>query len=52
MANWERKSAYLLHEIIKFKKYVDCLQDAQVQKEKLYAARGDAAPVGNLSAGE
>ena len=39
MANWERKSAYLLHEIVKFRTYTDSLQAAQVQKEKVYAER-------------
>lgn len=39
MANWERKSSYLLREIVKFTTYVDCLQAAQAQKEKLYAER-------------
>ena len=39
MANWERKSSYLLHEIVKFRTYIDCLQAAQAQKEKIYASR-------------
>ncbi|MCJ1246580.1 Arf guanine nucleotide exchange factor yel1 [Trapelia coarctata] len=39
MANWERKSSYLLREIVKFRTYIDCLQAAQVQKEKIYAER-------------
>ena len=39
MANWERKSSYLLHEIVKFRTYIDCLQAAQAQKEKIYANR-------------
>ena len=33
MTNWERKSAYLLREIVKFRTYMDCLQAAQVMKE-------------------
>src|SRR5699024_10157252 len=33
MANWERKSAYLLREIVKFRTYVDCLQQADAQKK-------------------
>ena len=37
MANWERKSSYLLREIVKFRTYIDCLQAAQMQKEKLMA---------------
>lgn len=40
MGNWERKSSYLLREIVKFRTYIDCLNAAQVQKEKLYASRG------------
>ena len=39
MNNWERKSSYLLREIVKFRTYIDCLQGAQVQKEKIYAGR-------------
>ena len=39
MANWERKSSYLLREIVKFRTYIDCLQAAQVAKENLYASR-------------
>ncbi|KAL8994531.1 MAG: hypothetical protein Q9188_007040 [Gyalolechia gomerana] len=37
MANWERKSSYLLREIVKFQTYIDCLQAAQAQKEGVYA---------------
>ena len=37
MGNWERKSSYLLREIVKFRTYIDTLQAAQEQKEKLYA---------------
>ncbi|KAG7006092.1 hypothetical protein G7Y79_00016g040770 [Physcia stellaris] len=39
MANWERKSSYLLREIVKFTTYVDCLLAAQAQKEKIYSER-------------
>ena len=39
MNNWERKLSYLHHEIVKFGKYIDALHAAQVQKEKVYAAR-------------
>ncbi|KAL8647551.1 MAG: hypothetical protein Q9210_005491 [Variospora velana] len=39
MANWERKSSYLLKEIVKFTTYIDCLQAAQAQKEVFYASR-------------
>ena len=44
MSNWERKSSYLLREIVKFRTYIDCLQAAQVQKEKIYAERKKSAP--------
>ncbi len=50
MANWERKSSYLLREIVKFRTYIDCLQAAQVQKEKIYAERGKLVPAENASA--
>lgn len=39
MANWERKSSYLLREIVKFRTYIDSLTAAQTQKEKIYAQR-------------
>jgi hypothetical protein len=39
MANWERKSQYLLREIVKFRTYIDTLAAAQVQKQKIYAER-------------
>jgi hypothetical protein len=42
MANWERKSSYLLREIVKFRTYIDCLQGAQTQKEAIYASRAQA----------
>ncbi|KFX99566.1 hypothetical protein V490_01754 [Pseudogymnoascus sp. VKM F-3557] len=39
MANWERKSSYLLREIVKFRTYIDCLLAAQAMKEKIYRER-------------
>ncbi|KAL8825898.1 MAG: hypothetical protein Q9170_007613 [Blastenia crenularia] len=42
MANWERKSSYLLKEIVKFTTYIDCLHAAQAHKEAVYA---DKKPV-------
>lgn len=39
MSNWERKSSHLLREIVKFRTYIDCLQSAQTQKEKIYTGR-------------
>lgn len=41
MANWERKSSYLLREIVKFRTYIDCLLAAQVMKEKIYRERDE-----------
>jgi len=39
MANWEKKSAYLLREIVKFRTYIDSLANAQQVKEKIYKER-------------
>jgi hypothetical protein len=39
MTNWEKKSSYLLREIVKFQTYIDSLQAANIQKEKVYAMR-------------
>jgi hypothetical protein len=39
MANWEKKSSYLLREIVKFRTYIDCLQAAETQKQKIYTER-------------
>lgn len=39
MANWEKKSSYLLREIVKFRTYIDCLQTAEASKHKIYAER-------------
>lgn len=50
MANWERKSQYLLREIVKFRTYIDTLTLAQNQKEKIYAEReanGEMVPASN-----
>lgn len=53
MANWERKSSYLLHEIVKFRTYIDCLQAAQSHKETVYAEGGKSASiVGNRATNE
>ncbi|KAJ6264669.1 hypothetical protein Dda_0818 [Drechslerella dactyloides] len=35
MNNWERKSSYLLKEIVKFRTYIDALSAAAVAKEKI-----------------
>ncbi|KAG6290813.1 hypothetical protein E4U09_004227 [Claviceps aff. purpurea] len=39
MGNWERRSAYLLREIVKFRTYVDCLQQAEARKKEIYRER-------------
>lgn len=39
MMNWEKKSAYLLREIVKFRTYIDVLQNANITKEKIYDMR-------------
>ncbi|KAG6122625.1 hypothetical protein E4U13_001711 [Claviceps humidiphila] len=39
MGNWERRSAYLLREIVKFRTYVDCLQQAEARKTEIYKER-------------
>ena len=39
MGNWEKKSSYLLREIVKFRTYIDALQSAKSSKERVYAMR-------------
>lgn len=39
MNNWEKKSSYLLREIVKFRTYIDTLQNAQSSKERIYRMR-------------
>lgn len=41
MANWEKKSSYLLREIVKFRTYIDCLQAAEIGKQKIYRERAE-----------
>ncbi|KAJ5801402.1 uncharacterized protein N7518_003470 [Penicillium psychrosexuale] len=38
MANWERKSSYLLREIVKFRTYIDSLRNAISSKERILAS--------------
>lgn len=60
MANWERKSSYLLREIVKFRTYVDCLQHSETRKKEVYrerdlaqrAARGELSDVDMEVSGE
>ncbi|KAK4124115.1 hypothetical protein N657DRAFT_571067 [Parathielavia appendiculata] len=42
MANWERKSEYLLREIVKFRTYVDSLLQAEARKREIYRERETA----------
>ncbi|KAL5334172.1 hypothetical protein BJX70DRAFT_402820 [Aspergillus crustosus] len=39
MSNWERKSSYLLREIVKFRTYIDSLQNAIDAKNRIHAGR-------------
>lgn len=41
MLNWERKSSYLLREIIKFRTYADALEAAGVAKARVYEERAE-----------
>lgn len=41
MANWQRKSDYLLREIVKFQTYIDSLHTAQKSKEAFYSRKAD-----------
>ncbi|KZF24576.1 hypothetical protein L228DRAFT_99545 [Xylona heveae TC161] len=43
LANWERKSSYLLKEIVKFRTYIDSLNHAQTQKAQVYASRPESS---------
>ncbi|KAK4187851.1 hypothetical protein QBC35DRAFT_474140 [Podospora australis] len=42
MANWERKSEYLLHEIVKFRTYVENLEQANARRTEIYKERETA----------
>ncbi|KAJ2969029.1 hypothetical protein NUW58_g10087 [Xylaria curta] len=42
MTNWERKSSYLLREIVKFRTYVDSLQRASERRSEVYVERDNA----------
>ncbi|KAK5449641.1 hypothetical protein LTS15_008716 [Exophiala xenobiotica] len=39
MSNWEKKSSYLLREIVKFRTYIDTLHTAQATKDRVYRMR-------------
>lgn len=50
MMNWERKSSYLLREIVKFRTYMDCLTAAQSMKEGILAEKRGAAAASAIAA--
>lgn len=39
MANWEKKSSYLLRETVKFRTYIDTLEAAKKRREEVYEER-------------
>ncbi|KAJ5886365.1 uncharacterized protein N7473_009039 [Penicillium subrubescens] len=41
MANWERKSSYLLREIVKFRTYIDSLRNAINKKGEIYSSNNN-----------
>lgn len=41
MTNWQRKSDYLLREIVKFRTYMDSLAAAQKAKDQFYARKAE-----------
>lgn len=52
LANWERKSSYLLREIVKFRTYIDSLRNAINQKEKIHASSNNYySPPGDEATG-
>ena len=52
MGNWEKKSSYLLREIVKFRTYIDALKAAEVRRDEVYKQRGDDEAVKNASAAD
>ncbi|QIX00145.1 hypothetical protein AMS68_005662 [Peltaster fructicola] len=43
MNNWQRKSEYLLREVVKFRTYIDSLVASQRSKEEVYTRRAERA---------
>ena len=39
MGNWERKSGFLLGEIVKYRTYVEGLEGARKRREEIYGER-------------
>jgi translation initiation factor 1 (eIF-1/SUI1) len=52
MTNWEKKSAYLLKEIVKFSTYIEALSQAGALKEKIYAERAESEKLRKTVASE
>ncbi|KAL6720957.1 hypothetical protein ACLMJK_000057 [Lecanora helva] len=52
MTNWEQKSSYLFHEVIKFKTYIDSLEAASKEKDRIFAERANARPAEDTVARE
>lgn len=51
VANWQRKSDYLLREIVKFRTYMDSLEAAQRAKEGVYARKRGVAAAAEAESG-
>ncbi|KAK6536285.1 hypothetical protein TWF281_000527 [Arthrobotrys megalospora] len=43
MNNWERKSSYLLKEIVKFRTYIDVLSSAAIAKDRIFREKEQRA---------
>lgn len=43
MANWEKKSQYLLHEIIKYQNYCDAIEKSLALQDKALEAEKEAS---------
>lgn len=41
MNNWQRKSEYLLREIVKFQTYADSLTSAQKSRDEFYSRKAE-----------
>lgn len=52
MNNWEKKSSYLLHEIIKFRTYIECLSSATALREKIRAGEAEIGEIVDVSDAE
>ncbi|EMD00315.1 hypothetical protein BAUCODRAFT_373376 [Baudoinia panamericana UAMH 10762] len=50
MTNWQRKSDYLLREIVKFRTYMDSLAAAQTAKDRFYAKKVEQQEAASVTA--